>query len=575
MGTHAHRKIGRLQLFAVGMLLLGAICVARGDVVTMKDGTVIEGVVIERPDGYWVRSSDGTSRVIPKRDVVSVKKAPTSAPSAAGKTPGATGGAGFSSVKSQADRVESPILAVTMWEKFIDSKPNAADLASAQTELAKWKDLDKGKAEKINGKWIGGDERKELIKRADGIIKEAAALEDGNFLEAIKKYEEGLKIYPNHFEGNFRLGFFYLVKATSRTADSLRFYDGAIKALETAVKVDPSSPEALSDLAIAYNFRDRYQDAVLTAYKAVQIQDTKELVQNLIGTIAHAPPGMRTSNAKVSPIMDEAVLLARKQGIDKPSGFVYLPPGFSNAKRESEGKRAVEGDPTQGPPGLAWTGSGFFISDDGYFLTNRHVATGKPDGQILTTMSFRVRTEDGTEKNADLIAIDDKFDIALMKVQLDEKTPFLKISDHNPNPAAQVLVLGYPATGEENEVMQVAPGTVKSINPGDDHEVWFDLSTTHGNSGGPIVDKDGHVIGILTGGRKVYDITYVLGVGPLQMKKFLEKSTGKMPAVTFAAAESTSFDGEKLAAECRKSTLLVMAIRGSASGATTQPSNRQ
>jgi hypothetical protein len=47
--------------------------------------------------------------------------------------------------------------------------------------------------------------------------------------------------------------------------------------------------------------------------------------------------------------------------------------------------------------------------------------------------------------------------------------------------------------------MQVSPGDIASINPGDDFEVWFHLSTTHGNSGGPIVDKNCRLIGILNG----------------------------------------------------------------------------
>ena len=55
----------------------------------------------------------------------------------------------------------APILAVSLWEKYLDTKPNAQDTAAANAEMAKWKDLDKQHAEKINGKWIGGEEPQE------------------------------------------------------------------------------------------------------------------------------------------------------------------------------------------------------------------------------------------------------------------------------------------------------------------------------------------------------------------------------------------------------------------------------
>jgi hypothetical protein len=65
------------------------------------------------------------------------------------------------------------------------------------------------------------------------------------------------------------------------------------------------------------------------------------------------------------------------------------------------------------------------------------------------------------------------------------------VADDNPKQAAKALVLGYPVTGEEEPTLQISEGQVKSLHPGAEHEVWFDLNTTHGNSGGPIVDRTG------------------------------------------------------------------------------------
>jgi len=187
-----------------------------------------------------------------------------------------------------------------------------------------------------------------------------------------------------------------------------------------------------------------------------------------------------------------------------------------------------------------------------------------------------VRLDDGTEKNAELIAVDDKADIALMKIKTGDKSvPFLKIADDNPKQAAKALVLGYPVTGEEEPTLQISEGQVKSLHPGTEHEVWFDLNTTHGNSGGPIVDRNTRVIGILSGGRQVFNLTYVMGVGAKQIHAFLSALGGKAPKTTFAAPADADFDGEKLTEEARRATVLIIAIRGAeqASGSVTSVSS--
>src|SRR5690606_29959991 len=102
---------------------------------------------------------------------------------------------------------------------------------------------------------------------------------------------------------------------------------------------------------------------------------------------------------------------------------------------------------------------------------------------------------------------DDEYDVALLKVDLPDETtvPYLDLqSTDYPAVAAQVMVLGYPVTGLDQYVMQVASGSVKSIVEGefDGREVWMDLSTTFGNSGGPVVDRNGDVVAILTGSRQ-------------------------------------------------------------------------
>src|SRR5205823_6958093 len=314
------------------------------------------------------------------------------------------------------------------------------------------------------------------------------------------------------------LGYYYLVKGAvgPNGRGNVAFQDKAIKSLETAAKINPSSAGTWSNLAIGYNFKSRYVESVEAAYKAVKIEDSKETVQNLVQAFAWAPDGLQHNNDKMKPIMEDAFILAGKRGISRDRGpFLYITP-----KPPGEDKITPTEVAAEGKPGPAWSGSGFFVSEDGYLITNHHVATGDPKSAVNKNITFRVRLDDGSSKNAQLIAIDEKADIALMKIKTSSPIAFLKIAADNPRQGAKALVLGYPATFEEEMTLQISEGQVKSLHAGDEHEVWFDLNTTHGNSGGPIVDRSCHVIGILTGGATVYNVTYVLGVGPNQVRAF-------------------------------------------------------
>jgi S1-C subfamily serine protease len=573
-----------LSALAISILFVGLVALA--DTVILKDGTRVEATSVMRMGNQVrVKTPDGNWRTIPASQVKEVIRGNAGAagagagttipPKGADVPPAAKAQAGtstsFAHTKAKADGVDAPIVAVSLWEKFIDTKPAPADLEAAKAELAKWQQLQKDNAERINGKWVGGEDRKKLLKEVDELVQQGAKdLQGAQTVQGIKKLEDALKKYPNSFEANFTLGYFYLTKgaigATGR--GNVQYQDKAIKSLEAASRILPTSAATWSNLAIGYNFRNRYVDSVQAAYKAAKIRDDKEIVGNLVNSIAHAPGGMQQNNAKIKPIMEDTIILARKHGIDLRGGnWHYIPVDPKDVEEAPGG----DDDPkTKKRAGVVWMGSAFFVTEDGYLITNHHVATGDPKSEIQKDISFRVRFDDGTEKNAELIAVDDAADIALMKVKTDSPVPYLKVADDNPKQASKALVLGYPATGEDNPTLQISEGQVKSLHAGDEHEVWFDLNTTHGNSGGPIVDRNGRVVAILTAGRQVHNVTYVLGVGPKQIQRFLEKIGEKAPKLEYAAPGAGEFDGEKLTDEARKSTLLVLAIRGAGSSGDGQ-----
>lgn len=546
------------------VLMLFAAGIALGDVVTLIDGTKLEGRVVPQGDKYWIKLASGETKTVLKSNVASITKGTTSAAPAASATPAApsaptvapaassaptaaSAAMSFAETKSKANLVDVPLAAVGLWQSFIDNNPTSPDLAAAKAELEQWKKLDADHAEKINGKWVGGEERTKLLQRVRDLLKEADAMQGEQTLKAVSKLEEAVRIYPNNWEANFELGYFYLAKGGNAK------YDQAIKSLEQAAKLRPNSAATLTDLAIAYNFRQRYEQSVLTAYKAAQLEDSKPITQNLVNSIAQAPPGMRENNTKVRPIMEEATLLAHKHGVsDGRQSWIYVRPHG----KEKAGDVGDDEEAGGGRPGVIGNGSGFVVSADGYILTNRHVAKEKG-------VTFMCRFSDKTEKTAEVVAIDDDADVALLKIKTDKPIPFLQLAQaEEPSPGAECSALGFPVGSVMGYSMQVTSGTVSSVNPAEPYHVTLTCKITHGNSGGPLVDHYGNVIGVVSAGLTAYTETYGKALSAGQVRKFLEKNHDKYKTTFDAGKAGEKLDTEAIYKKASPATVCIILIRG-------------
>ncbi len=139
------------------------------------------------------------------------------------------------------------------------------------------------------------------------------------------------------------------------------------------------------------------------------------------------------------------------------------------------------------------SGSGFFISDQGYILTNNHVVEGTKEVSIILS--------DGTEQKAAIVGTDLYSDIAILKT--DGKVPAV-VSLGNSDllqPGESVIAIGSPLGNFKNTVtVGVVSATGRSIETGRGYTVedliQTDAAINQGNSGGPLVNLAGEVIGI-------------------------------------------------------------------------------
>ncbi len=104
---------------------------------------------------------------------------------------GGRGSQAYRAAHDHANEAESALAAVSIWQQFVDKYPDSPDIDTAKQELDRWKKLATEEAEKINGLWIGGDDRRKIIAQAEDLTRQAVdMLDKGQTLQAVDKLKE-------------------------------------------------------------------------------------------------------------------------------------------------------------------------------------------------------------------------------------------------------------------------------------------------------------------------------------------------------------------------------------------------
>jgi len=142
-------------------------------------------------------------------------------------------------------------------------------------------------------------------------------------------------------------------------------------------------------------------------------------------------------------------------------------------------------------------GSGFIVSADGYLVTNNHVITAEGKGQVE---SITVTMPDGTEYPAKLIGKDAASDLAVLKIDAGKTLPFVKFGDSSKARVGDwVVAIGNPFGLGGTVTAGIVSAVYRNTGSGAgayDRYLQTDASINRGNSGGPLFDMKGQVIGI-------------------------------------------------------------------------------
>ena len=198
-----------------------------------------------------------------------------------------------------------------------------------------------------------------------------------------------------------------------------------------------------------------------------------------------------------------AVVSVRVEGETAPSNASYeapenfgLPKGHPMEKFFRRDFRERYGNKSPAPRGSSpryrtmGQGSGFFVSPDGYVVTNHHVIA---DGERLVVI-----LHDGEEHEAELVGIDPKTDLALLKLDVDEPTPYVSFAEEDDLRVGDwVVAVGNPFGLGGTVTGGIVSGRGRDIGAGPyDDFIQIDAPINRGNSGGPTFNLDGEVVGV-------------------------------------------------------------------------------
>ncbi len=233
------------------------------------------------------------------------------------------------------------------------------------------------------------------------------------------------------------------------------------------------------------------------------------LVQPMAATARGAPDSFADLAASLLPAVvnissTETVAADQPDGEDNddqgggqggtPPGMPAFPPGSPFEKffhdfmnREHEGA-----EPNAPPRKMQALGSGFIIDPSGIIVTNNHVINGAEE--------ITVTLQDNTVLKARLIGHDDRTDLAVLQVHTDRKLPSVSFGDSDKSRVGDwVLAIGNPFGLSGTVTAGIVSSRGRDIQQGPyDDFIQTDAPINKGNSGGPLFNMDGQVIGINT-----------------------------------------------------------------------------
>lgn len=445
-----------------------------------------------------------------------------------------------------------------------DEETTEEEREKAQPRFEYWTQAAKDELVRVGTKWMAKSESDKLKAEADTLVDEAIqSLKLNDFDGTDLKLKKASIIYPDHLPSLYLLGIGACLNGN---------YDGAEKQFTQCLLRSPSNVAVLNNTAVCEVKSRKYSEAIIHWEAAANIDpENPEVKHNLATFVSFA--AKQTTPKVDRKLIDRATTLFTGMNAKGPadSAFVIssetkstepkLTPkttpgrrttrtttkvakdGFVISKLErAQGTAIVEESQVVG------NGSGFVVAP-GVVLTNRHVVSG---AQSLSIQS----PEDGTLLGAKVLATADP-DLALMECK-DLKAPPAAIGITAPGRGTEVLALGFPMASVVGKGLKTTRGIITGLpEKANSNMFLLDVPVNPGNSGGPLCDQTGRVVGIVT--AKTFSDTFVQGYGlaiPIdEASRFVSMHVKGWQPVS---GTDTKLDWPAVDASLSKSTVMIL-----------------
>jgi serine protease Do len=216
-----------------------------------------------------------------------------------------------------------------------------------------------------------------------------------------------------------------------------------------------------------------------------QVAQNDDTVMERVVPVTGAPPSFADLTAQLQPAVVNIATRQRIEVNNNPFAGTPFAELFSRRGGLPEIREAQS------------LGSGFIISADGYVVTNNHVIA-PPDSRAKLE-SITVTLADGSEYEAELVGADQASDLAVLKIRAGKPLPFVKFGDSTKARVGDwVVAIGNPFGLGGTVTSGIISAVYRNTGTGGayDRYIQTDASINRGNSGGPLFDMRGNVIGI-------------------------------------------------------------------------------
>ena len=183
---------------------------------------------------------------------------------------------------------------------------------------------------------------------------------------------------------------------------------------------------------------------------------------------------------------------AVNEPVKKTPEQIAKKPEIKKTKKVPSNKQITKAPEIDGTLLTIGSGSGFYINNKGYALTNNHVV------DICRQM---VAVVNGKEILFRVIATDKTNDVAIIKTN--QRSPnFIKINEDGAKLGEDVIAVGYPLSGRLSDSVKITRGIVSALSGINNNsgQIQIDAALQPGNSGGPVINETGDLVGIASAG---------------------------------------------------------------------------